>query len=118
MYVVELDFDDDLRRLEARPAHRVHLQTLFSQGTLVLAGPWTDDAGAMLVFDLPTEAALREVMAQDPYYDTPGVTVRRIREWKPIAGGSPRGDDQRGPHDRAPRNASSSHPTPGRRHRR
>lgn len=96
MYVVELDFDDDPRRLEARPAHRERLQALSSQGTLVLAGPWTDDAGAMLVFDLPSEAALREVMEQDPYYDTPGVTVRRIREWKPIAGGSPRGGDRAG----------------------
>jgi len=96
MYVVELDFDDDSRRLEARPAHRDRLQTLSSQGTLVLAGPWTDDAGAMLVFDLPSEAVLREVMEQDPYYDTPGVTVRRIRELQPIAGGSPRGGDRAG----------------------
>jgi uncharacterized protein YciI len=86
MYVVELDFDDDPRRSEARPAHRERLQALSSQGILVLAGPWADDAGAMLVFDLPSDAALREVMEQDPYYGTPGVTVRRIREWKPIAG--------------------------------
>jgi uncharacterized protein len=86
MYVVELDFDDDPRRLEARPAHRERLQALSSQGTLVLAGPRADDVGALLVFDLPSEAMLQELMEQDPYYGTPGVTVRRIREWKPIAG--------------------------------
>jgi uncharacterized protein len=85
MYVVELDFDDDPRRLQARPAHRERLQALSSQGILVLAGPWADDRGALLVFDLPSEAALHEAMEQDPYYGTPGVTVRRIREWKPIA---------------------------------
>jgi uncharacterized protein len=86
MYVVDLDFDDDPRRLEARPAHRDRLQALSLQGALLIAGPWADDAGAMLIFDLPSEATLQEVMAQDPYYGTPGVTVRRIREWKPIAG--------------------------------
>jgi len=96
MYVVELDFADDPRRLDARPAHRERLQALSLQGTLVLAGPWADDAGALLVFDLPSEAALREVMDEDPYYGTPGVTVRRIREWKPIAGGSPRGGGRAG----------------------
>jgi uncharacterized protein len=86
MYVLELDFDDDPRRLDARPAHRERLQALSSEGTLVLAGPWADDRGALLVFDLPGEAALQEAMAQDHYYHAPGVTVRRIREWKPIAG--------------------------------
>ena len=59
MYVVELDFDDDPRRLEARPAHRERLQALSLQGTLVLAGPWADDAGAMLVFDLASEVEYR-----------------------------------------------------------
>jgi uncharacterized protein YciI len=86
MYVVELDFDDDPSRLDARPAHRERLRALSSQATLVLAGPWADDRGALLVFDLPSEAALQEAMEQDPYYRTPGVTVRRVREWKPITG--------------------------------
>jgi uncharacterized protein YciI len=92
MYVVELDFADDPRRLDARPAHRERLQALSSQGTLVLAGPWADDAGALLVFDLPSEAALREVMDGDPYYGTrmspsagsaSGSRSRRRPGWRP-----------------------------------
>lgn len=84
MYVLELSFDDDPRRLEARPAHRDRLLTLHAEGVLVLAGPWADDSGALLVFDVPDEAKLRDLIDQDPYYTAPGVSVRGVREWKPI----------------------------------
>lgn len=39
MMVVELTFDDDPRRLQARPAHRPRLEQLHSQGVLLHAGP-------------------------------------------------------------------------------
>lgn len=86
MYVIELAFDGDPRRLDARPAHRTVLGELHRQGRLVMAGPWRDDSGALLVFD--TDAAgIAEVLAGDPYYRAPGVTVASVREWAPLVGG-------------------------------
>lgn len=80
MYVIEIVFTDDPRRLEARPAHRERLAALHAGGRLLLAGPWADDSGALLVFrDDPAD-----VLADDPYYTTPGVTVRAVREWRPV----------------------------------
>lgn len=85
MFAIELSFTDDPRRLAARPAHRERLAQLHAEGTLVLAGPWSDDSGALLVFRVD-RAQLDEVLASDPYYRTPGVSVVAIREWHPVIG--------------------------------
>jgi uncharacterized protein YciI len=84
MYVLELAFDGDERRLAARPAHRERLARLRAEGTLLMAGPWADDSGALLIFRTD-ESGLREILAADPYYSTPGVTVVGCRPWTPLA---------------------------------
>ena len=87
MFVLELTFDDDPRRLAARPAHRKQLAELRAAGRLVLAGPWQDDSGALLVFRA-SSADMDAILAADPYYTTPGVTVSALRRWRPIVGDS------------------------------
>jgi uncharacterized protein len=86
MYVLELAFGDDERRLAARPAHRERLARLHAEGRLALAGPWADDSGALLIFRTD-EPGLRAIIAADPYYTTPGVTIVSTRLWQPLAGG-------------------------------
>jgi uncharacterized protein len=85
MFVLELSFDDDSRRLAARPAHRQRLADLYAEGRLLAAGPWEDDSGAMLVFRADREG-VQEIMSADPYYSTPGVTVVSLRRWQPVVG--------------------------------
>ena len=84
MYVLELAFDHDERRLAARPAHRARLARLHDEGLLVMAGPWEDGSGALLIFRTD-EPGMREILAADPYYTTPGVTVVSSRRWSPLA---------------------------------
>jgi uncharacterized protein YciI len=84
MWIVELAFSGGPERLAARPAHRERLSALHERGEVRLAGPFPDDSGAMIVFDLPDRPALERTMADDPYYRTPGVTVTGVREWQPI----------------------------------
>ena len=83
MILLELKFSDDSRRLEARPAHRARLQQLHAEGRLVMAGPWADDSGAALVFDADS-AGMEQILADDPYYTTPGVEVVSVRSWSPF----------------------------------
>jgi uncharacterized protein YciI len=85
MMVLELRFDNDPRRLAARPAHRRLLERLTADHRLVMAGPWQDDSGALLIFRV-SEAETRRIMADDPYYATPGVHVVALREWSPLIG--------------------------------
>jgi hypothetical protein len=83
MFVLELAFDDDPRRLAARLAHRRRLAELYGQGRLLMAGPWQEDSGALLVFRTDRDG-VREIMSSDPYYTTPGVTVAALRQWRPL----------------------------------
>ncbi|MER5750283.1 YciI family protein [Streptomyces sp. NPDC002088] len=85
MLILELTFIDAPERLAARPAHRRHLARLHADGRLVAAGPWADDSGAVLVFDVD-RPALDAIMSGDPYYGTEGVRVHSIREWTPVVG--------------------------------
>lgn len=83
MFILELEFTDDPRRLAARQAHRERLLALQTAGRLVMAGPWADDTGAMLVFDTNRDEVDR-ILSDDPYYAAPGVRVKSLREWQPI----------------------------------
>ena len=91
MFVRELSFDDDRRRLDARPAHRRRLDALHADGRLVMAGPWDDDSGALLVFRVD-RAGMDAITADDPYYTTAGVRVTGLRQWRPIVGDAVRPD--------------------------
>ncbi|GAA3456245.1 YciI family protein [Dactylosporangium matsuzakiense] len=84
MWILELAFSPTDERLAARPAHRERLAALREAGTVYLAGPLADDSGAVIVFDVGDRAAVDEVIAQDPYYRTPGVRVSGVREWRPL----------------------------------
>jgi uncharacterized protein YciI len=81
MYAVQLAFSDDDTRLRLRPQHRERLATLAAEGRLLAAGPWSDDSGALLVFTVADRAALDAILAEDPYYTAPGVTVTSVHRW-------------------------------------
>lgn len=83
MYAVELTFSDEPARLELRPQHRERLATHAAAGRLLAAGPWRDDSGALLVFVVDGQEDLDRLMAEDPYYTAPGVTVT-VRDWDPV----------------------------------
>lgn len=84
MWIVELTFSAEPQRLAARPDHRDRLTRLHRAGRVRMAGPWPDDTGALIVFDVPDETALELLLADDPYFSTPGVTVTARREWHPF----------------------------------
>jgi uncharacterized protein len=91
MFILELAFTDDPRRLEGRPGHRDRLVELHADGRLVMAGPLENDSGAVLVFNTDRDE-LTQIMGADPYYTGPGVEVISIREWVPIVGAPPAHD--------------------------
>jgi uncharacterized protein YciI len=67
MFVVELGFESDPARLAARPAHRDRLQRLHAEGILVMAGPFADELGPLLTFDVPGLSDLALILDSDPY---------------------------------------------------
>ncbi|MFI6679596.1 YciI family protein [Kribbella sp. NPDC050470] len=86
LYVVQLRFDlaETDRRLEVRPAHREYLNSLKEASKLVAAGPFTDQTGALLVYDVADEAELRDILAKDPYTPANIYELATLAEWQPL----------------------------------
>ncbi|AOS66010.1 YciI family protein [Actinoalloteichus hymeniacidonis] len=86
-FAVELVFSSDTEgRLAVRPAHRDYLTGLAEKGILLSAGPWADDTGALLVYDVADEDELEQVLNDDPYWPAEVVDEVVIREWTPLIG--------------------------------
>ena len=85
-FVVQLRFDvaETDRRMEVRPAHREYLAELKAAGKLVAAGPFTDQTGALLVYDVADEAEVRDILANDPYTPAGVYEISTLAEWQPL----------------------------------
>lgn len=55
------------KRPQHRPAHLRYLEPLAQAGKLLLAGPFTDGSGSLLVIEAESRAAVWDVVARDPY---------------------------------------------------
>ncbi|MFF1820332.1 YciI family protein [Kribbella sp. NPDC058245] len=87
-FVVQLQFDlaETDERLAVRPAHREYLDELKQAGKLVAAGPFTDQTGALLVYNVADEAELRDILAKDPYTPAEVYQLALLTEWQPVHG--------------------------------
>ncbi|GLY48469.1 YciI family protein [Lentzea sp. NBRC 102530] len=86
-FAVELVFAPDRDNLLAtRPSHREYIASLVEKGVVLAGGPFADDAGAMIVYEIADEAALKEVIAADPYTAASVVAEWKIREWNVVTG--------------------------------
>ena len=90
MYFVLLyDYVDNVaeRRAPYREEHLALVSKLRDRGEVVMAGAWANPLdGAALVFKTPSQAAVEEFVAADPYVAGGLVTQWRIREWNVVIG--------------------------------
>ena len=86
MIAVITAFSDDPARLELRPRHRELLQGLHERGLLAAAGPFEDQSDALLLFHSDDVDEVKAALAEDPYYEAPGVRVVTIQPWTVVAG--------------------------------
>lgn len=84
IFAVQLRFTDNDRRMQVRPAHREYLTSLHAAGKLVTAGPWADDTGALLIYDVADETELHDVIAADPYTPAKVCEIAASTEWTPL----------------------------------
>lgn len=84
-FVALLEFtDDEALRLQTRPSHREYLRSLFDAGKLAMSGPWTDDTGAMLIYEADSLADAEALLNADPYRAAGVLADARIREWRVV----------------------------------
>jgi len=54
-------------RPKIRPAHLENLRPLVERGQVIIAGPFTDGSGSLIMIDMESEAAALEFAYNDPY---------------------------------------------------
>jgi uncharacterized protein YciI len=75
----------DLRD-QHRPAHREWLKGLVEQGRVLASGPFTDGAGALLIFTAEDETSLHELLRQDPFAEAGAISAVKATAWNPVMG--------------------------------
>lgn len=83
IFVNHASYIDDLDRIAAsRPKHRDYLSSLMEQGRVLAAGPYSDDSGTLIIYDVDSREALDELIHDDPF-TTDGIFQNcDLRPWK------------------------------------
>lgn len=80
-----IEYIQDKDKIQSlRPTHRQYLTSLISRGKLAISGPFTDDWGALIIYEADTSEEAEQLLKADPFHDG-GVFVRwTIRPWNPV----------------------------------
>ena len=79
--------EDSRARLAVRPDHRGYLEDLAKRGEVVAAGPFHDDPGALIIYDVDDEQQLERLLVDDPYVQHDVFGTRSLHEWRPFIAG-------------------------------
>lgn len=68
----------------ARPEHRQYLAKLKANGQLAVSGPFTDDSGALIIYEAESVQDAERLLQGDPFHAS-GIFVRwELRPWNPV----------------------------------
>jgi uncharacterized protein YciI len=76
--------DDQDLRLRTRPVHREYLRTLFDAGKIVMSGPWEDETGLLIVYEVGDMTEAERLLAEDPYRSAGVLANATIKEWRVV----------------------------------
>jgi uncharacterized protein YciI len=69
---------------EIRPVHRQYLASLKEKGQLVASGPFTDDSGALIIYEAPTKEDAEKILKADPFCQN-GIFLKwQLRPWNVV----------------------------------
>ena len=84
LYVAMLPIIDQELNTKVRPAHLKYLDDLHKQDKVVLAGPFTDKKGGMVIYKAESFDAAKELAEKDPAVVEKARTLE-LREWNPLS---------------------------------
>lgn len=85
-FLVLTTFSSLEARMAHRPAHRAYLGELVEIGKIVMAGPFDDLSGGILIFEADDENEVKELMEKDPFTIEGVFATTEIRPWTLVAG--------------------------------
>jgi len=76
-----IGYENQERIAEVRSAHRAYLASLKENGKLWAAGPFTDDSGALIIYEVESEADVKEIIDDDPFHEAGVFSTYIVRPW-------------------------------------
>jgi len=81
--IIEYTADRD-RIAAVRPVHRQYLAQLKDQGKLVASGPFTDDSGALIIYEANDRQEAEQLLQRDPFCRQGVFRSWQLRPWNPV----------------------------------
>ena len=76
-YVVDKSGIEDVR-----PLHRAYAQKLKAEGKIVIAGPFRDGAGALIVYEAESQHEAEALASNDPFFTRGIWATHEIHPWE------------------------------------
>jgi uncharacterized protein YciI len=75
---------DKAKIAEVRPVHRQYLMSLRAQGQLAACGPFTDDSGALIIYEAATREEAEALLQADPFNKNGIFVTYQLRPWNAV----------------------------------
>ena len=84
-YAAVIEYITDKDKIQSvRPTHRQYLTALKAAGQLAAAGPFTDDYGALIIYEANSKEEAEKLLQADPFHQN-GIFVRWVmRPWNAV----------------------------------
>jgi uncharacterized protein YciI len=80
-----IEYSQDRAKIASiRPTHRQYLSELRQRGQLAVAGPFTDDSGALIVYEAATREEAEALLKGDPFNESGIFLSYQLRPWNPV----------------------------------
>jgi hypothetical protein len=84
-YAAIIEYSRDKDKIQSiRPVHRQYLATLRERGELAAAGPFTDDSGALIVYEAASAEEAEKLLQGDPFHHNGIFLTYMMRPWNPV----------------------------------
>ncbi len=80
-----IEYTTDRDKIQSvRPVHRQYLAELKAQGKLVASGPFTDDSGALIIYEAENRQEAEQLLQHDPFCREGIFRSWQLRPWNPV----------------------------------
>ena len=80
-----IEYSQDKAKIqEVRPSHRAYLTSLLEKGQLAASGPFTDDYGALIIYEANSREEELELMNADPFNQNGIFLQFQLRPWNAV----------------------------------
>ena len=80
-----IEYSQDKAKIaQIHPSHRQYLASLRERGQLAASGPFTDDSGALIIYEAASHDEAEAILKSDPFHQNGIFLHWQLRPWNPV----------------------------------